>query len=262
MDLIFDLGAHIGLNIPYYLLKANKVVAVEANLNLVEELRNKFSSEIDKGKLEIIHAAIVPNDAVPEVSFWQSDSFSFLSSLVKPKDTTGFDEVVVPTISVKRLFREYGDPDFVKIDLEGFDIEILCAMFINGIRPTAIQVEAWNPAVFGVLSGLGDYTSFKVVNSPHVGELYGDHRFTTPDGREVSHSFEYHSAGPVGDELAGPWFSAEQIFKLLGVLGPGWYDIHATKNPPTESVLKLSKALLLRHLMRCWREDGINVRLA
>ena len=39
--IIYDLGAGDGSNIPYYLLKADTVVAVEANSRLCQIIKNK-----------------------------------------------------------------------------------------------------------------------------------------------------------------------------------------------------------------------------
>ena len=44
--IIYDLGAGDGSNIPYYLLKADTVVAVEANPRLCQIIKNKMTPTI------------------------------------------------------------------------------------------------------------------------------------------------------------------------------------------------------------------------
>ena len=51
--IIYDLGSNNGDNIPYYLLKSDLVVAVEANLKLCEIIKKNFKKVIDNGKLVV-----------------------------------------------------------------------------------------------------------------------------------------------------------------------------------------------------------------
>ena len=45
MKIIYDFGACVGDNIPYYLLKSDLVIAIEANPSLVERIKQKFEKE-------------------------------------------------------------------------------------------------------------------------------------------------------------------------------------------------------------------------
>ena len=56
-DLIIDVGMHDGTDTAYYLAKGFRVVAVEANPALVRAAQDRFSVEIDEGRLAIIAAA-------------------------------------------------------------------------------------------------------------------------------------------------------------------------------------------------------------
>ncbi len=44
--IIYDLGANNGDDIPYYLRKADKVIAVEANPILSQEIEDRFPDDI------------------------------------------------------------------------------------------------------------------------------------------------------------------------------------------------------------------------
>jgi FkbM family methyltransferase len=259
MKLIYDLGAHEGLNLPYYLAKARKVVAVEANAQLASQLRLNFAQHLRSGRLVVVEAAIVPSHEQPKITFWVNEQHSFLSTTQQPLDTKLFKKVEVSAISVAELFQTYGHPDFVKVDLEGFDAQIIAAMFRVGIMPESMQVEGWDPAVFGVLSGIGRYSSYKIVNGPQVRKQYKSHRFRDADGGLSVHSFPYHSAGPVGDEVSGPWFAADEIFKIIGILGPGWYDLHASSRANATQGLKVSRALLISSFIKRVFDSGAQV---
>ena len=51
MKVIFDFGANNGQNLNYFLEKADIVIAVEANTNLVKEIKSNFKQFIDSKKL-------------------------------------------------------------------------------------------------------------------------------------------------------------------------------------------------------------------
>ena len=56
--LIFDLGANVGGNLEYYLTKAEKVVAVEANPSLCKGIRKKYHEYINSQNLYLVDACI------------------------------------------------------------------------------------------------------------------------------------------------------------------------------------------------------------
>ena len=58
-DLVYDVGMHMGEDSDYYLKKGFKVVAFEANPDLLAHCKNRFSKEIQTGRLTIVEGAIV-----------------------------------------------------------------------------------------------------------------------------------------------------------------------------------------------------------
>lgn len=58
-DLIFDVGMHKGEDTDYYLKKGFRVIGFEADPDLAEHCRRRFSMEIQNGKLVIVEGAIV-----------------------------------------------------------------------------------------------------------------------------------------------------------------------------------------------------------
>ena len=61
--IIYDFGSNNGDDIPYYLEKADKVVAVEANPGLVAQIVSRFSKDIAAQKLIVEHWSSPPMTA-------------------------------------------------------------------------------------------------------------------------------------------------------------------------------------------------------
>ncbi len=57
---IYDLGANTGDDIAYYLKKADKVVAVEANPTLAKQIESKYSAAISEGRLFVENCSSIP----------------------------------------------------------------------------------------------------------------------------------------------------------------------------------------------------------
>jgi hypothetical protein len=135
--------------------------------------------------------------------------------------------VPLPARNVAGLMRQYGDPYYVKIDLEHYDQVLLEDLFRNGIRPAYISAESHDVTVLALLVAVGRYTAFKLVDGPTVAQRYKDHTIHTTLGPE-RYSFPHHSAGPFGDDISGPWLTANNFFRLLAFQGLGWKDVHAS----------------------------------
>ena len=70
--LILDIGMHLGEDTEYYLARGFRVVAIEANPELVAVCKEKFRSDIQQGNLEILHGAIVEDRNQKEVRFFKN----------------------------------------------------------------------------------------------------------------------------------------------------------------------------------------------
>jgi FkbM family methyltransferase len=78
-DMVFDLGLHQGEDTAFYLAKGFRVVAFEADPELIAQCKEKFASEIAADRLHIVEGAIVDSPAEgdtitfyknPEVTVW------------------------------------------------------------------------------------------------------------------------------------------------------------------------------------------------
>ena len=68
--IIYDFGANKGDDIPYYLKRADFVVAVEADPGLCEIMRNRFQQQIKSGRV-IVENHVITVDALTEVPFYK-----------------------------------------------------------------------------------------------------------------------------------------------------------------------------------------------
>jgi FkbM family methyltransferase len=231
---IYDLGANVGLNIPYYLKKADRVIAVEANPALAQRLENSFSEEIRTGRVVVVNHAITSRaDSGNSVDFYvyvgEKPHGHVISSLREPgvDRASDFERVSVSTVDLSSLIEVMGEPYFVKIDLEHHDAVVLNDMFSQRIFPPFLSVEAHDPVVVGLLLLEQTYRGFKVVLGREVPVTFLNHPVMTNSGAE-RWSFPRHSAGPFGEDLPGDWLDQHSLLKAIGVHGLGWVDIHAS----------------------------------
>lgn len=67
--IIYDFGANDGDDIPYYLMKADLVVAVEANPGLCAQMSVRFADEVRSGRLIIENCVLTDSETEGEVDF-------------------------------------------------------------------------------------------------------------------------------------------------------------------------------------------------
>lgn len=227
---IYDFGANVGGNLGYYLEKADLVVAVEANPALCRAIEERFADEVAAGRLAIENVVVVPERGLTETPFFVHRAETVLSQLPRPSPRRAdeFTEVVLPARHVVDIVARYGSPHYIKIDIEHSDAVILRELLRHGITPDYISAEAHDVDVFRLLVALGNYNAFKLVDGATVQDVFAAHEIATRGGRKP-HSFARHSAGPFGNDLPGPWLDTATMTGLLGRVGLGWKDIHASR---------------------------------
>lgn len=126
-DLCFDIGANIGNRTkPFLNLKA-KVVAVEPQSACCKILRDNFGSSVT-----ILQKGV--GDQKGELDFYEADSpiiSSFSEEWIEEvkkdrfKDFNWNKPIKVEVTTLDDLIAEYGHPAFVKIDVEGYELNVL-----------------------------------------------------------------------------------------------------------------------------------------
>jgi FkbM family methyltransferase len=266
-DLIYDVGMHRGEDTEFYLLKGFRVIAFEANPDLIAENRKKFAKEINEGRLVIVEGAIVnPAEQVPgakTVKFYRNREMSVWGTVseawVKRNDRLGTtsDVIEVPVVDFGACLRTYGIPHYLKVDIEGADLVCLEELLKLGAAPAYISIEADRSELENVLTELSllerlGYSHFKAVQQLDISSQ------VEPDppaeGVRVGHKFEVGSSGLFGRELPGTWRTKEQItreyktiFRLLKLFGE---DSIAFRFPPSRLLVRAIRRALSRLLRR------------
>lgn len=226
MKIIYDVGANNGDDIPYYLQKADMVVAIEANPGLAKHISSRFPSEVAEGRLVVENYVITTGKSGTMVPFYISKQHHVLSQFTPPK-SGNFEKITLVSKNLVDIVRQYGSPHYIKIDVENLDHEILKNLFSYRIFPPYISAESHSVQVFAALISMGGYDAFKLVEGRTVSEVYANHKIATMAG-EKEYSFPHHSAGPYGNDVMGEWQTGANFLKTMADAGMGWKDIHAS----------------------------------
>jgi FkbM family methyltransferase len=132
-DLVFDVGANIGLYTEMFLRLGARVVAIEPNPDCAAKIRALQS----RGRLVVENVAVGSKESVaPFFLCDDSDTHSTLSTEwievageIPRLAGKRWDRVVnVAVTTLDRLVAKHGEPKFIKIDVEGFEKEVLTGL--------------------------------------------------------------------------------------------------------------------------------------
>jgi FkbM family methyltransferase len=141
-SLIYDVGMHNGDDTAFYLHQGFRVIAIEANPELADLGKRRFSSEIDSGRLTILNVGIAEKAGTG--TFWICDDLTVWSSFEETLMSRVGKEhhsIEIQTRRFCEILEEYGIPFFLKVDIEGSDH--LCLQDLVGKPlPQFISVEA------------------------------------------------------------------------------------------------------------------------
>ena len=226
--IIYDLGASTGENIPYYLLRSDLIIAVEACKKNCEIIKKNFQKEMVDKKL-IVENCIISDVDKDEDHFYLHKNDYLLGQFPKPHEDliNKFTKVNIVKKDVYNLIKKYGEPHYIKIDLEEYDNVVLKRIFECNIKSNYISAEAINHDVIDLFLNNKNYNSFKLSEGKNVGYLYNKIKLDLIN-KKIKYSFPKNSAGPFGNDILGKWIVKENFEKIMKLKKPGWRDIHAS----------------------------------
>lgn len=248
-NLIYDIGAHSGEDTKYYLSKGFRVVAFEANPQLIGVLNTRFEKEILSGRLTVVEGAIADLEGDAETEFYVSEN-SFMGTInykwasENQRKGIGFKKIRVRVVNFEGVLSSYGIPYYAKIDIEGSDNICLSHFATLPIKPRFLSFEADRLSlenfckVVRMLESAG-YASFLPVQqaSTHLNK----NLFPPKEGLYTDHVFTPGETGPFGNELPNRWIEAGEVIE--------WYLRHLTYKRKLKHLFKLKKYMVFKKLI-------------
>lgn len=230
-DLIYDVGMYDGSDTAYYLHRGYRVVAIEANPQLVDAARLRFVESLNSGQLHLLNIAIHQTPGL-DLPFWISEmaTCSSFSEGVATKYGSA-TATTVRTESFSRVLAAHGVPRYLKIDIETLDDACIAALDRRDL-PQYVSIEAQpdGPETSLVeLSRLG-YRKFKIIEQGEFRPLVRyrisrkhrlayllprlrDRLFSPMRPLPADWNFTLHSSGPLPWETSGHWQSLSELQK-------------------------------------------------
>lgn len=219
---IFDVGLHKGEDTEFYLKKGFRVIAFEADPELVAFNKRKFEEEINKGNLVIVEGAIVDVEKynLQSIHFHKNSSHSVWGTVLedwKQRNVELGSEssvIDVPVVDFKEQLKKFGVPHYIKIDIEGMDHVCLEALKNFDIKPKYISIESEKVSFIKLIeeinlfSTLG-YTKFLAVNQSEISKQIEP--IDSIEGVYSNHTLVNGSSGLFGSDLRLTWCSKYKL---------------------------------------------------
>jgi FkbM family methyltransferase len=142
-ELVFDIGANSGVMSKTFASIGARVVALEPNADCARHIQLSYSGK----QIEVVQAAAGPRNGLAVLNI--SDEWDLTSSLsedwmeaIQKKDERYRGnwprKSVVPLLTLDALIEHFGLPYFIKIDVEGFEEQVLSGL---SIQPRLLSFE-------------------------------------------------------------------------------------------------------------------------
>lgn len=247
-DLVIDVGMHNGDDTAYYLHKGYRVVAIEANPQLVERGHARFSAALRDGRLTIVPIGIAAERGQAEfyIAPGNLDVLSSFNRDMVERAASNLVKVQVECLPFRDVLATHGVPHYLKVDIEGNDSLCLAGLDARQL-PAFVSIELdmqYGERDLETLRALG-YSGFKCIRQNDLyevsparlaGELAWRRRAAAsgPIGlanrvlrglrhrahrraqnRRAGHwRFLPGSSGAFGDDLAGDWQRSDQLLDI------------------------------------------------
>lgn len=236
-DLAFDIGSHVGNRVAIFRRIGAEVLAVEPQPDFVAMLRLLYDRDRSVA-IEAAGVAAATGESRMRLSTRTPTVSSFADSWIRDvrADPTFhrvvWDRVIsVPTVTLDDLVARFGQPRFCKIDVEGFESEVLAGLS----RPIDSLSFEYIPAA----------VERAVATIQRLGAI-GDYRYR----RSRLETFRWSDAA---------WLAGPAMIKVLRALPtpdrPG--DVYAVRSDQLSTLrqemkTELPAKLLMRRARRAW----------
>jgi len=152
-DLCFDIGAHLGNRTNAWEALGAKVVALEPQPQCMAYLKNHFGNS---KQVTLLKQAVGATEG--QATFYVSELTPTISTMATEDwrqamtDNTSFkvtwdESLEVSVVTLDQLIEQYGMPDFCKIDVEDFEVEVLKGL---SVPLPSLSFEYYTPTLFRV----------------------------------------------------------------------------------------------------------------
>lgn len=126
-DLCFDVGANIGNRVTPLLQLGAKVIAVEPQESCYKVLRARFGTKISIVTKGLGEKEGVQKFHISDTSTISSFSEEWINSVkdARFKEHNWNKTIEVEITTLDKLISKFGIPSFIKIDVEGYELEVL-----------------------------------------------------------------------------------------------------------------------------------------
>lgn len=253
-DLIYDVGMNNGDDTAYYLHRGYRVVAIDADPQACDKARLRFQDEVSRGRLTILNVGIAAEPG--NLDFWICEPHPEWNSFdrgIASRDGSPHHCIQVPCRTLDSILSDHGIPYYLKVDIEGHDLQCVDALRTVSNRPKYVSIEIDDiDASLRAMADLG-YTSFKCISQftfvplqlpptaaqeraefwrrilvqrplplrvirkaiGRRGRRWLADRYTRTRRRD-GWIFNHGSSGPFGEDTLGTWLTAEQVRDTYG----------------------------------------------
>jgi FkbM family methyltransferase len=214
-SLIVDVGMSTGEDTEFYIAKGFRVVAIEANPDLVSVVGERLRQHTANNRLTIVHAAVAETPGQLEFHISQDAGWSSVDAARAGSAlNVSTRSIRVPAETLDRILVGHGTPYYIKIDIEGADAVAVRALERLPLPPAFVSFESDLLApeetieLLDLLGRLG-YRRFKMVNQALNDTL----RCPDPplEGQYVDVRFSGQMSGLFGEESPGDWVDRDTV---------------------------------------------------
>ncbi|MFH1359543.1 MAG: FkbM family methyltransferase [Candidatus Omnitrophota bacterium] len=169
-DLCFDIGANIGQKVEFFLKLKARVIAVEPQCSCYHFLKNIYRKN---PRVTVLHEALDEQKGQKEIMLCEANAMSSFSKewirearKIFDYEWSGAETVVTETLD--DLITRFGTPQYIKIDVEGFELNVIRGL--NQKVPfLSFEVNPWSvPTLPRIVDHLAKFASprFNFVEDP------------------------------------------------------------------------------------------------